>query len=359
MKATVSQSDLNHALKLVSRAVGSARMHPILCNVLLKASGGKLSATCYNIDLGIDSSMIAVVELSGETTVPHRLLADIVSKIDRQAAINMELSDDFLTLRTPAGCYKLAALSAEDFPDLPAVTNADAAVISIADSLKAVISCCSTDESKQVLCGIHLVANGKTLRLESTDGHRLSVRKRPCAIDGIDLLIPGKTMQQILRIDSPEISISSDKHQVSIGFDDGTTIVGRVLDGSFPDVDKLIPSDFQHSLQVGRRPLIESLERLSIISDSGNSIVKLKAADEFGDLSITSESETGSGSESLMSNGTLPDLSINVHYLLDGIKNLSSDDIEIKANSSLTPVVIKEKDCDDNIYLVMPVQVRK
>ncbi len=358
MKLTISQSDLNHALKLVSRAVGSARMHPILCNVLLKASGGKLSATCYNIDLGINSSMIAVVESSGETTVPHKLLADIVSKVDRQAAINLELVDDFLTLRTPAGCYKIAAMSADDFPDLPTVADANAAVVSITEPLKAVLSCCSNDESKQVLTGIHLVANGEVLRLESTDGHRLSVRKQSCSIDGIDLLIPAKTMQQVLRVDSPEISIASDKHQVSIGFNDGTTIVGRVLDGSFPDVDKLIPSSFEHSLYVDRKALIDSLERLAIVSDGGNSIVQLKAADEFGDLSVTAECETGSGSESLMSNGTLPDLCINVHYLLDGIKTLSSNDIEIKANSSLTPVIIQEKDCSDNIYLVMPIQAR-
>jgi len=302
---------------------------------------------------------MAVVELSGETTIPHRLLADIVSKIDRQAAINLELVDTFLTLRTPAGCYKLAATSADDFPSLPTVADKDAAVVSIAEPLKAVLSSCSSDESKQVLTGVHLVANGKTLKLEATDGHRLFVRKQACKIDGIDLLIPGKTMHQILRIDSPEISICSDGHQVRIGFDDDTTIISRLLDGQFPDVDKLIPPTFQHTLCVNRKSLIDSLERISVVSDSGSNVVGLSTSEELGSLLIAAECETGSGSESLTRTGTLPDLFFNVHYLLDGIKNLSTDDIVIKANNSTAPVIIQETDCDDSIYLVMPVMKRK
>lgn len=359
MKFTVAQSDFYYALKVVSKAVGSARMHPILCNVLLEAVDGKLAVTCYNIDLGIRTNIVAIAEKGGAITVPHKLLTEIVGKIDRQSAINVVADDEQLILQTPAGKYKLAAKSAEDFPDLPKINSDKAATISIADSLRAVLSCCSQDESKQVLTGIHLVADGKTLRLEATDGHRLSIRKQPCEASGLNLLIPAKTMQQVLRVDSPTVSISSDDYQTSIAIDDDTTIVGRVLDGTFPDVDKLIPGSFQHTLTVNRRKLLDSLDRLAIVSDEGRNIVKLKASDELGDLEITAESETGSGVESLMAMGTLPDLAFNVHYLIDGLRHLESEEVEIKAITSITPVIVKESNNDDSIYLVMPVQARQ
>jgi DNA polymerase III subunit beta len=108
MKLTITQSDLHQALKLVSRAVGTGRAHhPILSNVLLKAGEGNLAVTAYNLDLGITTSILSIIDEQGTTTVPHKLLADIVSRLDQDAAISLHLKDEFLQLKTSAGSYKL------------------------------------------------------------------------------------------------------------------------------------------------------------------------------------------------------------------------------------------------------------
>jgi len=359
MKFIITQSDLNHALRLVGKAVGSAKMHPILCNVLLCVKPGSLEATCYNIDMGIKHSTVALVEKSGSITVPYRLLSEIVAKIDREAAINFETDGESLVLKTPNGCYRLSTASAEDFPDLPVIDSENSIDLSISDSLKAVLSCCSTDESKQVLTGVHFKAASSKLRLESTDGHRLSIRKQSCESGDIDVVIPAKTLQQVLRVDSPQISISFDKHQASIAIDDSTTIVGRVLDGTFPDVDQLIPKSFKHTLTVDRKKMLETLERIAIICCDGRNIVKLKQEDEFGNLLIQAESEISCGSENISSTGTLPHIAFNVNYLIDGIRQFQDDEIELLTTTSITPAVIKSTKSDDNVYLIMPVQVRQ
>ena len=359
MKLTITQSDLHQALKLVSRAVGTGRAHhPILSNVLLKAGESNLAVTAYNLDLGITTSILSIIDEQGTTTVPHKLLADIVSRLDQDAAISLHLKDEFLQLKTSAGSYKLGTAPADDFPDLPLVDTGVATKLSIAEPLKAVLICCSSDECKQALTGVHLTIIGNVLQLEATDGHRLAIRKLPCDSPDVDLLLPAKTMQQLLRMGASQVSILSSKHQVSIIDEDGTIVVSRTIDGPFPSVNQLIPKTFEHCLNVDRRKLIQSLERISVISSGGTNIVKLTADNAIGILSITAECEASSGQESIACGGTLPDLAINAAYLLDALKYFEGDSVEIKANGSTTPVVMQPDDSDDELYLVMPVQVR-
>jgi DNA polymerase-3 subunit beta len=105
--------------------------------------------------------------------------------------------------------------------------------------------------------------------------------------------------------------------------------------------------------------MLETLERIAIICCDGSNIVKLKSDDEFGSLLVQAESETGHGSENMPSTGTLPDIAFNVNYLIDGIKQFHGDEIELLTITSMTPAIIKCAKNDDNIYLVMPVQVRQ
>jgi DNA polymerase-3 subunit beta len=359
MKLTLTQSDLNQALKLVSRAVGNGRSHhPILASVLLKADDSNLSVTAYNLELGITTGVLSIVDKKGATAVPYKLLSDIVSRLDQDAAISVQHKDDFLFLKTSAGTYKIATAPADDFPDLPVVDTGAATKLSISDALKAVLTCCSADECKQVLTGVHLTVHDKVLRLEATDGHRLAIRKLPCDSPDLDLLLPSKTMQQLLRMDAAQVSILSSKHQVTIVDEDGTIVVSRTIDGTFPGVDKLIPKTFEHHLSIDRRRLIQSLERISAVSSGGTNIVKLTADEAIGILSITAECEASSGQESITCGGTLPDLAVNVTYLLDALKHFEGESIEIKANGPTTPVVMKPDGNDNELYLVMPVQVR-
>lgn len=348
MKLVTSQTELNSALRLVARAVGNGRNHAITAGVLLSATDGVLTVTAYDLELGITTAISASVEAHGATVVPHRLLSDIIGRLDASEAVSLAVGDGRLALVSISGSYSLSVASAGDFPALPVVDAANGIAIDLTGPLAAVMPAASTDASKQLLQGVHLA----TGRVEATDGHRLAI----CAIDSdaeLDVVLPVRCLQQVRQ--SAIIAIS--KGQVGIALADGTQITSRTLEGTYPDVRQLVPAEFAHALTVDRLQLLRALERVAIIAVNHNSIVKLSTATKT--LQITAEADANSGAESLVTTGTLPDLAINVHYLIDGLKTMGAKSVTISANTATAPVTLTPDGVSSHTYLIMPVQVRE
>ena len=344
MKFTCSQSDLSHALRAVSRAVGTGRSgHPILAGVLLAADAGTVRVTAYDLDLGISTAITAAVDTTGACVVPHRLLADITGRLDASEALSLAVDGTRVTLTAAGGSYSLSVASAEDFPALPVVDAAAGAAVDLSAPLAAVLPAAATDASKQLLTGVHLVIADRAMRLEATDGHRLAVRTADTDATDLDIVLPARTLQQIRQ----PATITADKHQAAIALADGTLVVSRLLDGTYPNVQQLIPASYEHTATVSRLAMLSALERVAVISE----VVKLTTA--ANRLTIAAEAEANSGSESIAMDGTLPTLAFNVHYLIDAFKHLSGDTATISGNTSTTPVVF-----EPGLTLVMPVQVR-
>ena len=347
MKLVTSQFELHNALRLVARAVGNGRTHAITAGVLLHAADGILTVTGYDMELGITTAISASVEAHGATVVPHRLLSDIISRLDASEAVSLAISGNRLALVSLSGSYSLSVASADDFPALPVVDDANGIAIDLVGPLAAVMPAASTDASKQLLQGIHLA----TGRVEATDGHRLAI----CAIDSdaeLDVVLPVRCLQQVRQ----PATIAIDKGQVGIALADGTQITSRTLEGTYPNVQQLIPTEFAHALTVDRVQLLRALERVAIIAVNHNSVVKLSTATKI--LEITAEADANSGAESIVTTGTLPDLAINVTYLIDGLKTMDAKSVTISANTTTTPVTLTPDGKDGHTYLVMPVQIR-
>jgi DNA polymerase-3 subunit beta len=345
MKITCTQSDLSRALRAVARAVGNGKTHPILSGVLLRADGGKLQLTAYDLQIGIQSTIDAMVDTPGATVVPHRLLADITGRLDGTSVVSLTVDGDRVALATAGGSYSLSAASADDFPGLPAVDAAQGTAIDLAAPLAAVLVAASTDEAKQVLTGIHLVSDGSELRMEATDGHRLAVRTIPANAPVMDVIIPSRAMAQVRH----PASFAVDGGHVAIQLDTATRMITRTLDGTYPQVQQLIPATFKTLATCNCEALLAALERIACVSP--NDIVRLTV--KAGAIEVTAESETSSGAESVACDGKLPQLAVNVHYMVDGLKGFTDTEITIQANTSTSPVVIGQT------YLVMPVQIRQ
>jgi DNA polymerase-3 subunit beta len=345
MKITCTQSDLSRALRAVGRAVGNGKTHPILSGVLLAAVGGKLQLTAYDLQIGIQSTIDAMVDTPGATVVPYRLLADITGRLDAASVVSLTVDGDRVALATAGGSYSLSAASADDFPGLPAVDAAEGSAIDLAAPLAAVLVAASTDESKQVLTGVHLISDGKELRIEATDGHRLALRTLTCNAPDMDVVIPARSMAQV----RGPASFAVDGGHVAIQLDTATRMITRTLDGTYPQVQQLIPATFKTLATCNREALLAALERIACVSP--NDIVRLTV--KAGAIEVTAESETSSGAESVACDGKLPQLAVNVHYMVDGLKGFTDTDITIQANAATTPVVIGQT------YLVMPVQIRQ
>ena len=342
MKITVCQADLDYALRTIAPAVAVRSSHPILDCCLITAAGGTASITGFNLDLGITvSGLPAAVETDGTVALPYRLLAGLVSRFDGDEALT--LADGALT--ASGGSYGLAAADAADYPAMP-VVDATSSELHLSAGIRACMTAASTDASKQMLQGIHL-GNG---HMEATDGHRLMRYALDLPAD-LDVVLPASTMRLL---QDRVASIAVAKGQAVIDAGDGITIYSRIMDGAYPDVAKLIPDSFQHTITIDRRRLTRALERVALIAD----VVKLEAVG--GTIAITAEADANNGKELLKVDGTANGTwAFNVHYLLDGIKAFKpAEAITLHANSATTPVVLTPAGVDGVTYLVMPIQVK-
>ena len=353
MKLTCTQPDLNSALRTVARAVSNGKTHPILSGVCIVATeAGELHLTAYDLELGIHATIPAAVADAGSAVVPYRLLSDICSRLAGAEAVSLAIDGARLELTAAGASYSLSVASADDFPGLPAVKAVAGASADFSGALAAVLPACSADAAKQLLTGVHVAADGTALRLEATDGHRLAIRTMPCDLPAMDAVIPARTLGLVRQ----QATIACDGAHVAITLADGTRVISRVLDGTYPNAKALVPASFKATLTTDRDTLLRALERVAVISDQHNGIVKLQASGKA--LTLSAEAETNSGIESVPIAGKLPALAINAHYLADGLRGFDAEQITISANDATSPVVITGAGMDQT-YLIMPVQIRE
>ena len=391
MKLTCSQAALNSNLQCVSRAVAARPTHPVLANVLLTADEGtgKVSLTGFDLSLGIQTTFTAAVEKSGAITLPSRLLRDIVSRLSTDSPLSLQspsapASDSAgdgegdnlsfqLTART--GAYTVRGMPAEDFPELPMVQSTVAIPLpaaSLRDGLARTLFATSSDEAKQILTGVHLAVSPSGLEFAATDGHRLAVLTQSNGNSGVEdegfaVTIPARSLRELeqLLASHGDETVDLYHNQGQVVFQRADQVVtSRTLDGVYPKYDQLIPETFSRSLTVDRLLMITALERVAVLADQQNSVVKLSIAMAEGQLRIGAEvQDVGRGDESVPladGEGGDVDVAFNVRYLLDGLKALPTPDVKFQMNNPTNPVVLRPHGGEgvQFTYLVMPVQIR-
>ncbi|MBD2138494.1 DNA polymerase III subunit beta [Anabaena sp. FACHB-1237] len=381
MKLICSQSDLSSNLALVSRAVPSRPTHPVLANILLQADEetNQVSLTAFDLSLGIRTSFSAEVEEGGEIALPAKLLVDITSRLpDGEITLDDQADTSgegiIVTLKPKTGRYQVRAMGAEEFPELPQITTQEAINLTTAaliEGLKGSLFATSSDETKQVLTGVHLTVKEETLEFAATDGHRLAVietnNDRP--LDGnepLEVTVPARALRELQRMlahnatSEESVEVFLDKDQVVFAWQN-QRLTSRILEGQYPAYRQLIPRQFERQVTLERKQFISTLERIAVLADQKNNIVKISI--NAGDQEITLSCEAqdvGSGTESMPAqiSGEDIDIAFNVKYLMEGLKELTSSEIQMHLNQSLTPVIFTPLSGLKMTYLAMPVQLR-
>jgi len=346
MKLITTQADLSYALRTIAPAISTSNSHPILSCCLIAADGATMTVTGFNLELGITVSVPAAIDTAGTVALPYRLLAGLVSRMDDGEPVT--LSDGAVS--ASSGSYGLAVGDVADYPAMP-VVEAPSADLDLTAGVRACMAAVSTDSSKQILQGIHMAAGF----MEATDGHRMMRVPVPLP-DDIDLILPASTMKLL---QDRTVTVAATTGQAVIDAGDGVTIYSRILDGKYPDVAALVPTSFEHTMTMDRHRFIRCLERVALIAEAHDSIVKLVAV--AGVLAITAEADANNGRETLAIDGdAIGTWAFNVHYLLDGLKAMRGHEaVLLSANAPTTPVTLQPADKTGMTYLVMPVQIRE
>ena len=377
MKFKVNQSDLSANLSLVSRAVPSRLSHPILANVLVRATGDRVSLTAFDLSLGIHTSFSAEVLEEGSVTLPAKLLGDIISRLpDGEIQLTIKIEDEaaIATIKSKSGKYTLRGMGAEEFPELPEV-EAEAIALPTEELLGAIaltLFSASSDESKQALTGVHLTLGHDILECAATDGHRLSVavqsvgssndEGQAIAPDNTEATIPSKALQELQKVgaDTKVIELVMDERVARFTCGD-RVLTTRILEGQYPNYRQLIPRQFARTLVAERRAFLQSLERIAVLADQKNSVVKLSLDTEKQELAIAVDAQdVGSGREVVpcQISGDSFDIAFNVKYLLDGLKAANTAEVQMEFNTPTSPAVLSPLGGRKMTYLLMPVQIR-
>jgi len=374
MKLTIERGALLKALGHIQSVVERRNTIPILANVLLEATKGKLALTATDMDLAIVETAPADVAKTGTITVQAHTLYDIARKLPEGSQVGLEGGADAkggqISLRAGRSAFTLASLPAEDFPkmaggDLPhnfELSGAD--LRGLIDRTRFAIS---TEETRYYLNGIYLHAatagSVKVLRAVATDGHRLARVEMalPTGAEGVPgVILPRKTVMELRKLlDEAKgaIAISLSDTRVRFAFDD-VVLTSKLIDGTFPDYERVIPSGNDKILEVDCKSFAEAVDRVATISTEKSRAIKLAMAK--GQLTLTATSpDAGSATEELEARYTAAPIEIgfNARYLLDIAQQIEGEGAKFLMSDAASPTVVQDSADASALYVLMPMRV--
>ena len=374
MKFKADRATLLKALAHIQSVAEKRNTIPILANAKIEAAGGKLSFTATDMEIAVVEDVAASVSRDGATTAPAATLYEIVRKLPEGAELELEQvgENGHLTLRAGRYSTSLVTLPVDDFPSMTAgqlphrFRLSSLALRGLIDRTRFAIS---TEETRYYLNGIYLHAaegaDGPVLRAVATDGHRLARVEEPVpegAAGMPGVIIPRKTVAELRKLldeesGDVEIGLSDTRIQFKAGH---VTLTSKLIDGTFPEYERVIPKDNDTVLRVGVNDFAQAVARVAAISSERSRPVKMSLAQDLLTLSAASP-EQGTASEELdgdrvkYSSGPL-EIGFQARYLND-ITDQISGEVEFLFSDGAAPTVVRDASDSSALYVLMPMRV--
>lgn len=365
MRFSIQQSEIISHLQGVARSCGVRSQLPVLGNILLRVADNKLSLSATNLEIGVVKLIKVETEEDGEVTVPAKTLVEMVGALTGEK-LTFESNNEQLTISSVQFTSIINGIQAVEFPQIPLVGTEVVSVStqSLIQSLPEVLFAAASDEGRPVLTGILTEFKDKKLELVATDGYRLA--HKSIEVDNttsFKALIPKKTFEEIARLITEEesdrlvISSSEDTNQVIFSFGN-TQLSSRLIEGTYPSWEKIIPQQFKTRLIVEKLETLKALKLASIFARTEANIVKLNCQKDKITIS-SSAKELGSEAYNLEVSveGEIMEVAFNTKFLTDAISNISTSQIIIELSGSLSAAVIKPMGKEGLEYIVMPVNL--
>lgn len=375
MKATIERATLLRCLSHVQSVVERRNTIPILSNVLIEAAPDntvRLMAT--DLDLQIIESMSAVsVEGPGAITVSAHLLFDIARKLPDGAQVSLETTENRMVVKAGRSRFQLPTLPRDDFPvivegDLP--TSFEMPARTLAELIDRTRFAISTEETRYYLNGIFLHVSDDAqpvLKAAATDGHRLAryVVPRPDGAEGMpDVIVPRKCVAELRKLleevldTAVLIDLSASKIRFTLGGENGVVLTSKLIDGTFPDYSRVIPTGNDKLLRLDPRSFFEGVDRVATITSEKTRAVKMALEPDRVTLSVTSP-DNGTAAEELPADyaATGFEIGFNANYLKDILSQIDGDMVELHLADAGAPTLIRKDDKSPALYVLMPMRV--
>ena len=367
MRLTSPRGVLSDALQLVSRAVSGRSTLPILSNVMLEVKGGRLRLLTSDLEMWVDCSIPVEDAHDGAITLPAKLLNEVVASLPGGEVAMATDDGNAMTLTCGKSEYSIQGLAAEEFPALPDPAGGITLTVPQArlrQLLRATEFAASADETRAILTGVLVMWDGQKLTMVATNMHRLAMDA--VAVEAgprqeLRTVVPVRALREVSR------SLSSDPEpaaRIHLGesqalFDLGhVAITSRIIEGQFPNYERIIPTEAQHTVRAERQALLAALRRADIVARTEANKVILRV--QPGALLIEAESaDIGRAHEevAIELEGDQTEIAFNAQYLVDVLEVVSEEHVQLSLSGPLSPGVIRPAGDSAFLYLVMPLQV--
>ncbi len=368
MKFSLPKSRLANYLQHVLQVVPTKSTLPVLTNILIEALENKIKVSATDLDISITASIEGVVAKKGSVALPARILFDIIKELP-ESEINFEATTQRVEIKIPNGSYKIATVSPDEFPKLPAVNTKKEIRISSVDFVRMIRKttfACSDDETRPALNGVLWQTKGDRMQMVATDGHRMAkMAVENTKLKGLhdDVIIPPKILNLIPKLvgaESEDIGIIFGENNII--FNMGNIILtSRLIEGPYPNFEQVIPADNDKILTVPREDLARAVRRVSILSNALTHQVKFTVKDNNLTLSTTNADVGGEGKETLDCEytGDLVELGYNATYITEILGRIDSEDVVFELSTSVAAGLVYGTDIpkDDYLCLVMPLRL--
>lgn len=365
MKLRVEREAILPLLNLVVGVVERRQTLPVLANLLLQASDGKLTCTGTDMEVELTGTLAAEVEQGGEITVPARKLLDICRALPDASSIKLELKDEKMSVSSGRSRFTLSTLPAQEFPNseqLDSMTEAEFNEAEFHELLAGTAFAMAHQDVRYYLNGLLLEFKDQHLRAVATDGHRLALADLPLeqSVEARQIIVPRKGVLELNRLlskDSVPIKLALGKSHVRLQ-KDGMRLTSKLIDGRFPDYEAVIPLGNDKIVEVDRVQLRDSLQRTAILSNEKYRGVRVEL--EPGKIRIIAHNpQQEEAVDEVEAEHNISQLSMgfNVTYLLDALQALECARVKLALRDANSSCLVTAADNEKNRHVIMPLKL--
>ncbi|MDO5016198.1 MAG: DNA polymerase III subunit beta [Eubacteriales bacterium] len=366
MQVICSKSDLTSAISMVQRAIATRSTMAILEGILFTAESDKLTLTGYDLEIGIEAMVKADIREAGQVVVASKIFGDIVRKLPEENVVIRCDNNYRMVIQSGQATFEIFAQAADEYPVIPAVEDAQKLMLPqglLKNMIEETYFAASTDESRPILNGIKVQAEGNSFEMVAIDGYRLVVRREEHSGKNeiINFIVPSKAMLEVARsvIDADEEIAIFASHNHILFETASFRLVSRLLQGEFLAYERIIPPSCLTKMEVKTQEMLAAIERAALLGnvEQRRFPVSLKTVSE-NELQISAKTDVGSVEEyvTIEQSGEMIDIDFNPKYLLDALKVIKENKINLEFSGHSAPCLIKPLEGDKFLYLLLPLR---
>ncbi len=365
MKLICDGLDLSDAVMKVIKATSQKTTNPVLEGIKLVAEDDCLTLSATDLELAMERKIKADIFIEGEIVVPGKFFAEYIKKLTNEQIELNSTDNNMLTIKYTDSSGSIQVLSAEEFPVIKTLEDAEYFEITAKD-LKSLINksvfCVSMEDSRPILKGVLFEVSGKKIKAVALDGYRLAMVNKELKNSTAEFscIIPARSLSEISKLldDSDDvIKVHVQKNHLMAVIND-TKIITRLLDGDFINYKQIIPTQFTTDLTINKAQLEDALDRASLLSRiDKNNLVKFDITDKL--MMLSSKSDIGDIKENITValNGKDLTIAFNVRYFNEALRVINDEFIKLSFTTPSAPCIMKSSETDEYVYLILPVRV--